>query len=181
MDTQKRNIGRGQKVENLGMNEGKASMIDLRSDYDEVAYVSGGTLYRKGNTVQAWWDKWGKETWTCLNDEQAIENFKAMKDRWSSSEKPEPTGTCYEDAGRFLLKQPDSILIHGTIEAPSLGKRIGHAWIETDTGYIWEPRSGQYMTPKTFSVFEPVEEARYSAEEASILSLRTGHWGPWRK
>ncbi|GAH61055.1 unnamed protein product, partial [marine sediment metagenome] len=53
------------------------SIIDLRGDYDEIAHVREGILYRKGNIVQVWWDKWGKETWTAPGEEQAKENFNA--------------------------------------------------------------------------------------------------------
>jgi len=66
------------------------SIIDLRGDYDEIAHVKDGILYRKGNIVQVWWDKWGKETWTGPSKEQARENFNAMKERWSSSELGNP-------------------------------------------------------------------------------------------
>ncbi|MBA7696186.1 hypothetical protein ES703_104829 [subsurface metagenome] len=62
------------------------SIIDLRGDYDEIAHVKDGILYRKGNIVQVWWDKWGKETWTGPSEEQARENFNAMKERWASTE-----------------------------------------------------------------------------------------------
>ncbi|MBU0778173.1 hypothetical protein KKF82_07935 [Patescibacteria group bacterium] len=62
------------------------SIIDIRGDYDEIAHVKDGILYRKGNIVQVWWDKWGKETWTGPSEEEARENFNAMKERWSPSE-----------------------------------------------------------------------------------------------
>lgn len=62
------------------------SIIDLRGDYDEIAHVKGGILYRKGSIIQVWWDKWGKETWRGPSEKEARENFNAMKERWSSSE-----------------------------------------------------------------------------------------------
>jgi len=56
---------------------------DLRTDYDEMAKIKEGTLYRKGNKIQVWWDKWGKETWTCPDEDQAKTNFNDMKGRWT--------------------------------------------------------------------------------------------------
>lgn len=71
--------------------------VDLRKNYDEVVKVnsktdkSKGTLYRKGNVVQMWWDtdvlgrkqKQGNETWTNPDEKQAKRNFKDMKVRFS--------------------------------------------------------------------------------------------------
>ncbi len=56
----------------------------------------------------------------------------------------EPSGKCYEDAWRFIKKEEEGELIHGSIE--SQGKRIGHAWVETETGYIWEPEHNTFFT-----------------------------------
>lgn len=57
---------------------------DLRKDYDEMAKVSGGTLYRKGGVIQVWWDDAGPETWRS-DEENAKKNFIAMRDRWSGA------------------------------------------------------------------------------------------------
>lgn len=56
---------------------------DLRTDFDEKFAVFGGTLYRKGNIVQMWWDDTDKETWTAPNEQQAKDNFISMKERWN--------------------------------------------------------------------------------------------------
>jgi len=85
-------------------------------------------------------------------------------------------GTCYEDAGRYAIKE-DDILVHGSIF--TLNKRLKHAWVETDTGYIWEPQSKQYMTKEIWEKYQPIEDVRYTAEEVSILVLKEDHWGPW--
>ena len=87
-------------------------------------------------------------------------------------------GTCYEDAWRFLIKEEEGYLIHGTIL--SNGKRIGHAWVETLTGYIWEPQTKRFYTREAFQkIAEPVEESRYTTEEAAIMLARVGKHGPW--
>lgn len=90
----------------------------------------------------------------------------------------EAKGTCYEDAWRFLIKQEEGELVHGTVE--SLGKRIGHAWVELDTGFIYEPQTARFFEPDVFKrAFSPVEDARYTVEEAAIMVARIGRHGPW--
>jgi hypothetical protein len=90
----------------------------------------------------------------------------------------EPTGTCYEDAWRFLIKEEEGELVHGTVQ--TIGKRINHAWVETETGYIWEPESGEFMKKAYFyERAKPRVEARYTAEEAAMMAARTKNFGPW--
>ncbi len=89
-----------------------------------------------------------------------------------------PTGTCYADAWRFLIKEKEGDLIHGTVF--SGGRRIGHAWVETSTGWLWEPETGRYFTRLGFrDAFAPEIESRYTAEEAAIMAARTKNLGPW--
>jgi len=89
-----------------------------------------------------------------------------------------PTGTCYADAWRFLIKEEEGELIHGT--AFSGGRRMGHAWVETSSGYVWEPETGKYFTLLSFrDAFAPVIDSRYTAEEAAIMVARTKNLGPW--
>jgi len=88
------------------------------------------------------------------------------------------TGTCYANAWRFLIKEEEGELIHGTLF--SGGRRMGHAWVETPTGWVWEPETGNYFTVLGFKdAFAPVIESRYTAEEAAIMVARTKHLGPW--
>lgn len=88
-------------------------------------------------------------------------------------------GTCYEDAWRFLIKEEEGELIHGSVQLTEEGPRVKHAWVELPTGYIWEPQTGQYFTRKDFRVLDPIEEHRYSVEEAAIMLARVGKHGPW--
>ncbi|MDD5501229.1 MAG: hypothetical protein PHH57_06060, partial [Candidatus Omnitrophica bacterium] len=110
-----------------------------------------------------------------------------LDELWESSARPQksnvpaivkPTGTCYADAWRFLIKEGEGQLIHGTVF--SGGRRLGHAWIETSTGWVWEPETGRYFTRLGFrDAFAPEIESRYTAEEAAILAARTRNLGPW--
>jgi hypothetical protein len=88
------------------------------------------------------------------------------------------TGTCYQDAYRFLIKEQEGYLVHGTLF--SGGRRMGHAWVETLTGWIWEPETGQFFTAAGFKdAFAPVIDRIYSPEEAAIMLARTKNFGPW--
>lgn len=51
-------------------------------------------------------------------------------------------GTCYEDAWRFLIKEEEGELVHGSVQLTEEGARVKHAWVELPTGYIWEPQTG---------------------------------------
>lgn len=85
-----------------------------------------------------------------------------------------PTGTCYEDAWRFILKEEEGELVHGTAIS------FGHAWVELPLGYIWEPYSKAYFTKEGFqALFDPVEEHRYTLEEALVMAVRSSNFGPW--
>jgi len=89
-----------------------------------------------------------------------------------------PTGTCYADAWRFVIKEGEGELIHGTVFSGN--RRIGHAWVETSTGWVWESETGKYFTHLGFrDSFAPIIESRYTAEEAAIMAARTKHFGPW--
>ena len=89
-----------------------------------------------------------------------------------------PQGRCYEDAWRFLIKEGEGKLVHGTVQ--TIDKRINHAWVETETGYIWEPESGEFMKRAYFDeIAKPEAEAEYTLEEAAIMVARTKNLGPW--
>jgi len=89
-----------------------------------------------------------------------------------------PTGTCYQDAWRFVIKEGEGHLIHGTVWNGD--KRVGHAWVETETGYIWEPETKKFYTKLGFeSAAAPVEQHRYTPTEASVMAARTKNFGPW--
>lgn len=100
--------------------------IDLRADYDEKAKVGGittgsGTLYRKEHILQVWWEKYGKETWTCPSVSEAKRNFKEMIDRWqeTSSVKGEQAGMLGVPGKVHTQKRPWT---PGQMEFGSYGK-----------------------------------------------------------
>jgi uncharacterized membrane protein (UPF0127 family) len=98
--------------------------------------------------------------------------------RNDTTHEKKPYGTCYTDAWRFLVKEGKGKLVHGTVYSGD--RRIGHAWVETETGWIWEPQTSRYFTKLGFrDVFAPDKESHYTAEEAAIMVARAKHFGPW--
>ncbi|GAI64779.1 unnamed protein product [marine sediment metagenome] len=95
-------------------------------------------------------------------------------------ERKEEYGTCYEDAWRFLIKQEEGELVHGTVWSEGGERTVKHAWVELPTGYVWEPQTGDYYPAMLFQqLFIPLDEHRYTVEEAAIMAARTGNHGPW--
>lgn len=88
-------------------------------------------------------------------------------------------GTCYEDAWRFLIKQEEGFLVHGTVRLYEGGEEVKHAWVELPSGFVWEPQTKSYFTLKDFEITSPMEEQRYTVEEAAIMVARVGKHGPW--
>jgi len=111
--------------------------------------------------------------------EEARAKLAEKRELFKRHENPDTaTGTCYEDAWRFLIREEEGSLVHGTVL--SLGKRIGHAWVELPTGWVWEPESRQFIKKADFQAMaKPQEGARYSVTEAAVMLARVGKHGPW--
>lgn len=89
-------------------------------------------------------------------------------------------GTCYVDVIKFAKRQPDSIVVHGSVYSDAYDKHIPHAWIETDTGYIWEPQSNSFLTKEEFQqIVDYIVHYKYTLEEAAINMFKMKHYGPW--
>lgn len=110
------------------------------------------------------------------------------KDLWAQvygkrrlkSGNPVPTGTCYRDAWRFLIKEEEGELVHGTVWSEGGERTVKHAWVDLPTGYVWEPQTEKYYSAMGFQQsFIPLDEHRYTVEEAAIMVARTGNHGPW--
>jgi len=147
---------------------------EVRFKPGEIVHYKGErvrVLEYIGDRVSIWIPSRQEEVWV------KPEKLEKLAEREGSS-KVKPTGTCYPDAWRFLIKEEEGELIHGTVF--SGGRRMGHAWVETATGYIWEPETSGYFTLLGFKdAFAPVVESRYTAEEAAIMAARTRNLGPW--
>jgi hypothetical protein len=63
--------------------------VDIRATADESVRVPHGTLYRRGEVTQCWWDTHGVETWHAPDAEQARREYLAMQERWADAEERE--------------------------------------------------------------------------------------------
>lgn len=89
-----------------------------------------------------------------------------------------PTGTCYEDAWRYVKEHEDTVLVHGSVLSED-GKRVNHAWVE-DLFEIWEPQHDVIWRKHDWELAaKPEEYARYPHERALIMAVRTNNFGPW--
>ena len=93
------------------------------------------------------------------------------------------TGTCYQDAFRYLKEHEDATLVHGTaqhITREGIG-RTGHAWVELPDGTIWEPENKLIITKEQFEISKPEVIKRYNFTAAAIEILKHSHYGPWHE
>ncbi len=91
-------------------------------------------------------------------------------------------GRCYELAWRHVTDSGEGILIHVLVWNSKLEIMMGHALIETTTGFILEPESGHYFIKKTlYAKYKIRELQRYTPEKSRACALKYGTYGPWGK
>lgn len=111
------------------------------------------------------------------------------------------SGDCFEVAGRQALRDGSLVLVHGTVLCTTeggtarIGQRHSHAWVE-QAQHLPHPQGGgpfEFWTcvdqanghdvelPRGFYYkMGHVEDVqRYTPDQARVLMVRTGHWGPW--
>jgi hypothetical protein len=94
------------------------------------------------------------------------------------------TGLCYTAALQWITATEDRdwVVVHGTVLSERGGKRIGHAWCERGE---WVVDLAMPVGTRTiernryYRVVKPEVSKVYSSEDALILSIKTGHQGPW--
>jgi len=106
--------------------------------------------------------------------------------RTEMNEKEEPKGQCYANCMDLILNQnfreDEAVLVHGEIFLG--GTRnvwIKHAWVELNTGYIYDGQFEFMEKEKHDSIFPKRNCERYTIKEALIIGLRTNNKGPWTK
>lgn len=89
-------------------------------------------------------------------------------------------GKCYELAWRYVAFGDEGTLVHGEVWSHKLGRMMGHAWVITQTGLVYEPVSDVYF-PKDalYKTFKLKEINTYTPTEARKITLETKHYGPW--
>jgi hypothetical protein len=103
------------------------------------------------------------------------------------------TGDCYVVAAKLVAMEkvyPDYLVCHGeaTGRHEIAGVRFGHAWIEGELGSMGPvvfdfSNGGNHIVPREryyeMGEIDPESVRKYTAQEAIVLMLRTGHYGPW--
>lgn len=89
-------------------------------------------------------------------------------------------GRCYELAGQYVMSNPGSVLIHGSIQGYG-NPRIGHAWVIDADGEVFDGTMGTHfedeMEYEEYANAEGV--VSYTHDRMRVEMVRTGHWGPW--
>ena len=97
----------------------------------------------------------------------------------------ERVGRCYELAGYAVVfgDAPEgSRVVHGSWHGPGAARRIGHAWVHIDSDVVWEPIRMRLYEREAFYEWTRAEiEREYTAEQARLEMLRSGHFGRWHE
>ena len=88
-------------------------------------------------------------------------------------------GRCYELAGRYVMDNAGTQLVHGSIQGMG-NPRIDHAWAVTSDGQIYDAVLDEEFDPVAHLHFFSAEEhIVYERFEAMALMAKHKHWGPW--
>jgi hypothetical protein len=89
-------------------------------------------------------------------------------------------GLCFQLAFQHVTHQEEGTLVHGKIWSPKLRQMIDHAWVITETGYIYEPVSDRYFyRDPLYKKYKMQEINLYTPDEARKMALRANNYGPW--
>ena len=89
-------------------------------------------------------------------------------------------GQCYELAWRHVVYYNEGTLVHGEVWSHKLGRMIGHAWVLTVPGFVYEPVSNMYFDKdELYKAYKMREIDFYMPTEARKMVLETGNFGPW--
>jgi hypothetical protein len=96
------------------------------------------------------------------------------------------SGRCYELACRFVLDNPQWVLIHGRLDLTVfLDQKYAnylHAWARNGNS-IYDPAHNSIYQNDEWEKFKPTEIKVYSVEDASLEITKFGwrkrHYGPW--
>jgi hypothetical protein len=96
------------------------------------------------------------------------------------------TGRCYEIAYRFVMDNPEWLLIHGKLDLfDFLGKeyvKYYHAWARKGNE-VFDPAHNCIYKKEEWKKFKPIEIKIYSIKEANLEVIKPKwgkcHYGPW--
>jgi len=147
---------RERAVEEFGEARGEIRRSALKHGWDEAAYSAAlGELQVSFHEAE-------------IKDKEILKSPSAA-----------PTGTCYPDAWRYVMRHTEAqpVLVHGTVVG--LSGRLGHAWVELPDGTLWDPASQViFAIERYYELVDPIVEDRYTVDEAATM-LNVGWHGPW--
>lgn len=89
-------------------------------------------------------------------------------------------GLCFKFAFEHILRQQEGTLVHGRVWSRALGRAIDHAWVVTETGFVYEPVADRYFEKdELYRAYQMKEIAVYTVEEAMRMAAQAKHYGPW--
>jgi hypothetical protein len=92
----------------------------------------------------------------------------------------EREGRCYELAWQHIAYQDEGTLVHGEVWSQNLRRMIGHAWVVTETGWVYEPVADEYFRKdELYKTYKMKEINTYTPTEARKMALVGKHFGPW--
>lgn len=94
------------------------------------------------------------------------------------------SGLCYSAAMRWITvaDEHDWLVVHGSVLSGKLNRRIEHAWCERDDVVVdltMPVGSRRIPQARYYETLKPESLTVYPSNHALILSIRTGHQGPW--
>jgi hypothetical protein len=101
---------------------------------------------------------------------------------------PTPAGgDCFAAAAKFIRDQSvseyarDYRLIHGNLAQLRQDAPVNHAWVELHD-VVFEVSNGQnhvFPRDKYYESNGVTTVREYTSDEAIVLMIQHGHWGPW--
>lgn len=92
-------------------------------------------------------------------------------------------GNCYTSAVNYVMKHPDTILVHGIVTGQGAieGIEYGHAWVE-DGDTVIDTASGKELPKFLYYALGNIHYTkRYSYNDMLEKMLETETYGPWDK
>ena len=96
------------------------------------------------------------------------------------------TGDCYELAYKFIVAHGEDLagrykLVHGNVAKLSQDHPANHAWVEEGDIVLEVSKGRNFRIPKNvyYERHGITTIRQYNYEEALILAVRSGHYGPW--
>lgn len=87
-------------------------------------------------------------------------------------------GKCYQLAGRYIMDNKNSILVHGTLHFQ--GKTLEHAWIE-ENGTVFDLVLDKHFPNFIYyRLFQAEKLKKYNHKQAMGNILKTKIFGVWK-